>query len=115
MLKDFCKCILRGSIIDLLIGFTVAAAFTIVPRSFVQEVLMPIVGVFLGRTDFSNFFIVIKNGTNGASNYNSVAQAKAAGAVTINYGLFINNIISLLIVGLSVYLLVKLINKLNNE
>ena len=114
MFKDFRKFILKGNIIDLLIGFTVGATFSNVAKSFVEDVLMPPVGVLLGQADFTNLFIVIKNGKLPAPYVNLVA-AKAAGAVTINYGIFLNTVISLLIVGFAVYILIKIINKLNEE
>ncbi len=115
MINDFRKFILRGNIIDLMIGFTVGAAFSSVAKSFVEDILMPPVGVVLGQADFSNLFLVIKKGQTITPPYQSLAQAKAAGAVTLNYGIFLNTVISLLVVGLAVYMLIKFINRINDQ
>lgn len=114
MFNDFRKFLLRGNIIDLLIGFTVGASFANVAKSFVSDVLMPPIGVILGRTDFSSLFWLVKEGTTPGP-YHTLSDAQRAGAVTINYGLFLNNVISLLIVGLAVYILVKFINRVNDQ
>ncbi len=114
MFEDFRKFILRGNIADLVIGFTVGATFSTVAKSFVDDILMPPIGLVMGQADFSNLFIVIKSGSTPPP-YQSLSQAKDAGAVTINYGMFINNIISLLIVGFAVYLFIKFLNVLNDQ
>jgi large conductance mechanosensitive channel len=114
MLRDFRKFILRGNIADLVIGFTVGATFSTLAKSFVDDVLMPPVGLLMGQADFSDLFVVIKSGTVPPP-YQTLAQAKEAGAVTINYGNFLNHIVSLLIVGFAVYILIKFMNKLNEE
>lgn len=114
MFEDFKKFILKGSIIDLAIGFTVGASFSSVARSLVDNVLMPPIGLVLGRVDFSNLFVLLKQG-NPAPPYNTVQQAHQAGAVTLNYGSFLNSVISLLIVALAMYLVIRFISQLNTQ
>ena len=114
MFKDFRKFILRGNTADLVIGFTVGAAFSSVAKSFVEDILMPPIGLVLGQADFSNMFIIIKKGTVPPP-YHTAAAARAVGAITINYGVFLNNVISLFIVGLAVYVLIKFINSVNDQ
>lgn len=110
MLEDFKKFLLRGNLIDLAIGFSVGAAFSNVARSLVSDVLMPPVGLLLGNADFSDLFIVIRAGETVEPPYTTLAEAQAAGAITLNYGIFINNILSLIIVAFAMYFLIKLIN-----
>jgi large conductance mechanosensitive channel len=102
MLADFRKFIVRGNVIDLAVGIVIGAAFTTVVKSFVDDILMPPIGRVTGGVDFSNLFINLSRG-----DYASLAEAKAAGAATINYGLFLNNVIAFLIVAFAVFLLVK--------
>jgi large conductance mechanosensitive channel len=107
MLKEFREFIIRGNVVDLAVGIVIGAAFGTVVTSFVNDLLMPPIGLLLGQVDFSSLFITLRGGP-----YPSVAAAKAAGAPTLNYGLFLNNVISLLIVGFAVFLLVKQVNRL---
>lgn len=102
---------MRGNVVDMAVGIIIGAAFGSIVSSLVADVLMPPIGLLLGNVDFSNLFIVLKNGS-ATGPITSVAQAKAAGAVTLNYGLFINAIISFLIVAFAVFLLIRAINKL---
>ena len=102
MLKDFRDFIMRGNVLDLAVGIIIGAAFTSVVNSLVNDVLMPPIGLLLKGVNFSNLFINL-----GSSNYSSLADAQAAGAATINYGLFINNLIGFLITALAVYLIVR--------
>src|SRR5690242_1749822 len=102
MLKEFREFIARGSVIDLAVGVVVGAAFTAIVNSLVTDILMPPLGVLLGGIDFSNFFITLK----GTGGYPSLEAAKAAGAVTLNYGQFVNAVIRFLIVAFAIFLLV---------
>lgn len=109
--KEFREFILRGSVIDMSVGIIVGAAFTKLVDSLVKDILMPPIGLILGKVDFTNLFVTLKDGA-AAGPYPTLELAKQAGAVTLNVGLFINVIISLVIVGAAVFMLVKGINKL---
>lgn len=109
MWKEFKKFAMRGSVIDLAIGVVVGGAFSTVVNSLVNDIIMPIVGSIVGKVDFSNLYINLSGGE-----YNSLAEAKAAGAATINYGLFINNIINFLIIAFSIFIVIKYLNKLKD-
>lgn len=102
MLKDFKAFIMRGNVVDMAVGIIIGAAFGAIIGSLVKDVIMPPVGLAMGKIDFSNMAIVIKQGSTPAP-YESVAAAQAAGAVTINYGLFINTIINFIIIALVVF------------
>jgi len=97
----------------LAIGFTVGAAFSAVARSLVEDIIMPPVGLFLGESDFSNLYWVLKSGT-PLPPYDTLALASQAGAVTVNYGIFINNLLSLLVVALSMFLVIRAVNKMDD-
>jgi large conductance mechanosensitive channel len=112
MLKDFKAFIMRGNVIDLAVGIIIGAAFGSIVNSLVNDVIMPPIGLALGKVDFSNMFAVLKEGVT-AGPYMTPAQAKAAGAVTINFGIFINAIISFLVVAFAVYMIVRAVNKLH--
>jgi large conductance mechanosensitive channel len=114
MFKDFKKFILRGNLVDLAIGFTVGAAFSTVAKSLVNDIIMPPIGLLLGKTDFADLFILLKQGS-PPSPYASLSRAEAAGAVTINYGNFLNNVFSLILVGFSMYLVIKGVNRLDKQ
>ena len=107
MLNEFRAFILRGNVIDLAVGVIMGAAFGTVVSSFVNDLLMPPIGLLLGSVDFTNLFVTLRGGP-----YPSLAAAKAAGAPTINYGLFLNHVISLVIVGFAVFVLVRQVNTL---
>jgi large conductance mechanosensitive channel len=111
MWKEFKEFILRGSVLDLAIGIVIGAAFGAIVQSLVDDIIMPPIGLLLGGVDFANLYILLKAGT-PAQPYASLADAKAAGAVTINYGVFISTIISFLIVALVIFLLVRAINRM---
>ncbi|KTB48913.1 large conductance mechanosensitive channel protein MscL [Dehalogenimonas alkenigignens] len=102
MLKEFKTFIMRGNVVDLAVGIVIGAAFGAIVNSFVSDVLMPPIGLLLGNVDFGNLFVVLKEGATSAP-YDSLAAAKAAGAVTINYGVFINALISFLIVAAAIF------------
>ncbi|HLY55979.1 MAG TPA: large-conductance mechanosensitive channel protein MscL [Stellaceae bacterium] len=110
MLEEFKKFAIRGNVIDLAVGIIIGAAFTAIVNSLVTDVLMPPLGLAIGGIDFSDFFITLKG-----DHYPTVAAAKAAGAVTINYGLFVNAIIHFVIVAFAVFLLVRQINRLSRS
>ncbi|MEN8614270.1 large conductance mechanosensitive channel protein MscL [Dehalogenimonas sp. THU2] len=105
MLKEFKTFIMRGNVVDLAVGIVIGAAFGSIVNSFVADVLMPPIGLLLGNVDFANLFIVLKEGATAAP-YESLAAAQAAGAVTINYGVFISALTSFLIVAAAIFFLV---------
>ena len=113
VIGEFKKFIMRGNVIDMAVGIIIGGAFTKIVNSMVADVLMPPLGLALGQVDFSNWFIVLKDGANAAGPYASMEAAQAAGATTLNLGLFLNAVISFLIVAFCVFLLIKGINKLN--
>jgi large conductance mechanosensitive channel len=106
MLKEFRDFAMRGNVIDLAVGVIMGAAFGQVVNSLVNDIIMPPIGLLLGKVDFSNLFINLTR-----ESYASLADAKAAGAAVISYGMFINTIINFLIVSLAVFLLVKAVNR----
>jgi large conductance mechanosensitive channel len=114
MLKEFKEFAMRGTVVDMAIGIIIGAAFGTIVNSLVQDVIMPPIGLLLGNIDFSNLFAVLKDGK-VAGPYASVAAAKAAGAVSINIGIFINTIISFVIVAFAVFVLVRTINRLKRQ
>jgi large conductance mechanosensitive channel len=114
MLKEFKEFAMRGNVVDMAVGIIIGAAFGTIVNSLVQDVIMPPIGLLFGNIDFSNFFAVLKEGK-VAGPYPSVAAAKAAGAVTMNYGVFINTVISFVIVAFAVFVLVRTINRLKRQ
>ena len=104
MLKEFA---MRGSVLDMAVGIIVGAAFGQIVNSFVQDVMMPPIGRLVGHADFSNLFVTLTG-----QHYDTVAAAKAAGAATLNYGMFLNTIVNFLIVAFAVFLLVRQVNRL---
>lgn len=114
MWKDFKGFILRGNVLDLAVGVIIGAAFGAVVQSLVKDILMPPIGLLLGRVDFQNLFVTLRQGDPGGP-YPSLEAASAAGAVTINYGVFINTLIALLLVGLAVFLLVRVIERMRRQ
>ncbi len=115
MLKEFKEFAMRGNVVDMAVGIIIGGAFGTIVKSLVDDVLMPPIGLLLGGIDFSNFFLVLKQGTKAAAPYAAIADAKAAGAVTVNYGLFLNAVISFLIVAFAVFMLIQSLNKLRRE
>jgi large conductance mechanosensitive channel len=114
MLKDFKEFAMRGNVVDMAVGIIIGASFGGIVKSLVDDVIMPPIGLILGNVDFSNLYLVLKDG-NVAGPYSALVEAKKAGAVTINYGVFANAVISFLIVAFSVFLLVRALNKLKRE
>lgn len=114
MFKEFKEFAMRGNVVDMAVGIIIGAAFGTIVKSLVDDVIMPPIGLLLGNVDFSNLFLVLKTGKLAAP-YASLADAKAAGAVTMNYGIFMNTIISFLIVAFAVFLLIKQMNALKKK
>lgn len=112
MFKEFKEFAMRGNVVDMAVGIVIGAAFSAIVKSMVDDVLMPPIGLLLGGVDFSDFFVVLKEGAKAAAPYHSLADAKAAGAVTLNFGLFVNAIISFTIVAFALFMLVKGMNRL---
>jgi len=114
MFKEFKEFAMRGNVVDMAVGIVIGAAFGTIVKSFVSDVLMPPIGLLLGGVDFSNLFAVVKEGA-PVGPYAALADAQAAGAVTVNYGMFINTVISFLIVAIAVFLVIKAINSMERE
>jgi large conductance mechanosensitive channel len=114
MLKEFKEFAMRGNVVDMAVGIIIGAAFGTIVKSLVADIIMPPIGLLLGNVDFSNLFIVLKQGAT-AGPFATIAEAQKAGAVTINYGMFANTIISFLIVAFAVFLLIRALNKLQRE
>jgi large conductance mechanosensitive channel len=110
MIKEFKEFVMKGNVVDMAVGIIIGAAFGSVVTSFVNDLLMPPIGLLLGKVDFSNLFINLSGKT-----FETLAEAKKAGAATLNYGLFLNTVITFLIVGFAVFLLVKQVNRLKRN
>lgn len=115
MLKEFKAFAMRGNVLDLAVGIIIGGAFGTIVKSLVEDVIMPPIGLVLGNVDFSSLFVLLKAGPKAAPPYASLADAQAAGAVTVNYGLFINNIITFLIVAFAVFLVVRAANRMKPQ
>jgi large conductance mechanosensitive channel len=114
MFKEFKEFAMKGNVVDMAVGIVIGAAFGSIIKSLVADVIMPPIGLLLGNVDFSNLFLVIKQApVEGV--FATLAEAQKAGAVTINYGMFINNIISFLIVAFAIFLVIKNLNALKRE
>jgi large conductance mechanosensitive channel len=109
-MKEFKKFILRGNVIDMAIGIVIGLAFGAIVNSIVADIIMPPIGLLLGRVDFANLYILLREGSTAAP-YVSLEAAKEAGAVTINYGIFIKTIVSFLIIALVLFFIIKAANK----
>ena len=114
MFKEFREFAVRGSVVDLAVGLILGASFGSIVKSAVDDLLMPPIGLLTGDVDFADQFALLKAGTPPGP-YVSLEQAKAAGAVTMNYGVFLNNVISFLLIALAVFLLVRVVNRLRRE
>jgi large conductance mechanosensitive channel len=110
MVKEFKEFAVKGNVVDMAVGIIIGGAFGTIVKSLVSDVIMPPIGLLLGGVDFSNLFVVL-----GAGSYESLELAKAAGAATVNYGVFINNVISFVIVAFAVFLLIKGLNSLKRQ
>lgn len=109
-LKEFREFAVKGNMIDLAIGIIIGAAFSGIVNSLVNDIIMPPIGLILGKVDFTNLFFTLSG-----AHFNTLAEAKAGGAVTLNYGVFINTIISFMIVAFAVFMLVKQINRIRRS
>jgi large conductance mechanosensitive channel len=114
MFKEFKEFAMRGNVVDMAVGIIIGAAFGTIVKSLVSDVIMPPIGLLLGGVDFSNLFVVLREGST-AGPYASLADAQAAGAVSVNYGVFINTVISFVIVAFAVFLVVRGINQLKRK
>ena len=110
MLKEFKEFAMRGNVLDMAVGIIIGAAFGKIITSFVNDILMPPIGLLLGKVDFSNLFVNLS-----AQSFNTIAEAKKAGVATINYGLFLNTVLDFVIVAFAIFLLIKQVNKLNRK
>jgi large conductance mechanosensitive channel len=115
MLKEFKEFAMKGNVIDLAVGVVIGGAFGLIVTSLVNDVLMPPIGLLTGGVDFSNLFVTLRDGVKAAGPYASLADAKAAGAVTLNLGVFVNTVIQFLIVAFAIFLLVRSINRLRRQ
>ncbi len=115
MIKDFREFIMRGNVLDMAVGVIMGGAFGGIVNSLVKDVMMPPLGLLMGRVDFSNLFVVLQDGAKVAGPYASLTLASEAGAVTINYGIFVNTVINFLIVALAVFWLVRGVNQLHRK
>ncbi len=114
MLKEFREFAMRGNVIDMAVGIIIGAAFGRIVESLVKDVIMPPIGLALGRVDFANLMLVLRQGATPGP-YATVDAAQKAGAVTLNYGMFVNNVIAFAIVAFAVFLLVRAINSLRRK
>ena len=112
MLKEFKAFAMRGNVLDLAVGIIIGGAFGTIVKSLVDDVIMPPIGLALGNVDFTNLFVLLKEGAKAAGPYSTVAEAQAAGAVTVNYGLFVNSIITFLIIAFAVFMIVRAANRM---
>jgi large conductance mechanosensitive channel len=112
MFKDFKAFVLRGNVVDLAVAVVIGGAFGTIVKSLVDDVLMPPISLITGRFDFSSRFWLLKSGLKAPPPYATPAEAKAAGAVTLNYGMFVNNVIAFLIIAAVIFLIVRAVSKL---
>ncbi len=113
MLKEFKEFAMRGNVIDLAVGVIIGAAFGTIVTSLVNDLIMPPIGLMLGGVDFTNIFLTLRDGVKGAGPYATLAEAKAAGAVTMNVGIFVNALINFIVVAFAIFLLIRVINRLH--
>ncbi len=113
MIKDFKEFIMRGNVVDMAVGIVIGASFGGIVKSLVDDVLMPPIGLLLGRVDFTNLYLILREGAVPGP-YTALAEAKKAGAVTLNLGLFANTVINFLIVAMAIFLVVRAVNRLKD-
>ncbi len=109
-IKEFKEFAMKGNVIDMAVGIIIGAAFGKIVSSLVSDIIMPPLGLVIGKMDFSNFFLTLSSGS-----YETLAQAKAAGASTLNYGIFLNNVVDFLIVSFAIFILISQINRLRRK
>jgi len=114
MFKEFKEFAMKGNVVDMAVGIIIGAAFGLIVKSLVADILMPPIGLLLGNVDFSNLFVVMKEGATPGP-FLALADAQKAGAVTINYGLFINTVINFVIVAFAIFMLIRGLNRLKRE
>lgn len=115
MLKEFKEFAVKGNVIDMAVGIVIGAAFGTIVKSMVADIIMPPIGILLGNVDFSSLYILLKGGSKAAGPYASLTEAQNAGAVTINYGIFLNSVISFLIIALSTFIVIKSFNRFKKK
>lgn len=115
MLEEFRQFALRGNVVDMAVGIVIGGAFGTIASSLVNNILMPPIGLLLGEVDFADLFVVIKTGSETGPPYPTLAAAQEAGAVTVNYGMFINSLVSFLIVAAAMFFVVRAMNRLQRE
>lgn len=115
LMNDFKAFLMKGNVVDLAVGMVIGTAFSGMVKSLVDDVIMPPIGLLIGGVDFTNLFITLKEGAEAAGPYATLEAAKAAGAVTMNLGLFINTLISLIIAGFAIFMVVKAITNLQKQ
>ncbi len=113
MLREFRDFSMRGSVVDLAVGFTVGAAFTTIVKSLVQDIIMPPVGLLIGKASFENLFLVLRPGEGAAGPYATLAAAREAAAVTLNYGVFLNNLAAFMVLALVMFGMIRGVNRVN--
>lgn len=113
MLDDFKKFAMRGNLVELAIGFTVGASFSTVAKSLVTDIIMPPIGLLVGGVDFADLYVILRKGSEAAAPYATLQQAQAAGAVTLNYGVFLNNVFALLLIAVAMFLIIRAINRVD--
>jgi large conductance mechanosensitive channel len=110
MLKEFRDFAMRGNVVDMAVGIIVGGAFGVIAKTLVSDIVMPPIGLLLGGVDFSNLFLVLKEGAQIAGPYATLADAQAAGAVTLNWGVFLNTVVNFVVVAFAIFVVVKAIN-----
>jgi large conductance mechanosensitive channel len=115
MFKEFKEFTLRGNVVDMAVGIVIGVAFGTIVKSLVDDIIMPPIGLLLGGIDFSNFYVVLREGAAASGPYAALADARASGAVTINYGIFVNSVISFVIVAFALFLVIRAMNKLRTK
>lgn len=115
MFNEFKEFVMKGNVVDMAVGIVIGGAFGTIVNSLVNDVIMPPVGLMMGGVDFANMFVALKEGAKAAGPYATLAAAKDAGAVTLSYGLFVNSIISFLIVAFALFMLIKGVNNMRRE
>jgi large conductance mechanosensitive channel len=115
MIKEFKNFIMRGNVIDMAVGIIIGAAFNAIVNSLVKDIITPPIGLLMGKVDFPNLYVLLQSGKETAAPYASLADAQTAGAITLNYGVFVNTVLNFLIVGLAVFMLIKAVNRLEGQ
>ena len=115
VLNDFREFIMKGNVIDLAVGIIIGGGFNTIVTSLVNDILMPPIGLLLGDVNFSDFYVILKQGETSVAAHATLEKAQAAGAVTWNYGLFINSLISFLIIAIAVFVIIRGVNKMQQE